>query len=122
MLTSGITKSSASNENPLSQEPSYFEKFGEGPPLEIRRFAANSGQSSKMHEMLQEHVRKGEPVTDWDAFVRPLYEASGVNVLGRERISGSTMLKNSEQERLRQDLKTAADYGQKAFKKNPPSR
>jgi len=70
-----MSKSSNLKKNPPSREITYFEKFGETVPASAGKFASNTGQGIKFGKMIREQIAKGEPVKDWQEFVRPLVEA-----------------------------------------------
>ena len=75
MPTQPENKSSGLKRNPPSREITYFEKFGETVPASAGKFAANTGQGVKFGQMVREQIAKGEPVRDWQEFVKPLVEA-----------------------------------------------
>jgi len=75
MRTAHTMPSSASNETTPSREVTYFEAFGEKVPASAGKFAANTGQGIKFGQMVRELIAKGEPVKDWQEFVKPLVEA-----------------------------------------------
>ena len=75
MPTQPKNESSDLKKNPQSREVTYFEKFGETVPASAGKFAANTGQGIKFGQMVREQIAMGEPVRDWEEFVKPLVEA-----------------------------------------------
>ena len=59
---------------PKEPGASYVRKFGTIPP-QVGKFAANTGQVEKLHELMAQAVRDDKPVTDWsplsDAYLKP---------------------------------------------------